>query len=191
VTPIDPPSTTDTAYRIPVGRNLVEYIAIVAWWGALLTLQSRGKSNVAAMTGLVIAGCMVKSIWFGAENMQQLREAARMNLAHHRFLLMMAINMSQMVLAFMFDFHLLQLINAKSFTGIAPGAGMAEVLFDFFYLSTLNFSFLGYSDVLPQTVPARIVNLTEIVLAFFTVIFMLSDFISLKDALRASDEGRL
>jgi hypothetical protein len=34
------------------------------------------------------------------------------------------------------------------------------------------------------------VNLTEIVLAFFTVIFMLSDFISLKDSLRAHDEGR-
>ena len=29
-----------------------------------------------------------------------------------------------------------------------------EALFDFVYLSTLNFSFFGYSDILPQTVPA-------------------------------------
>ena len=54
----------------------------------------------------------------------------------------------------------------------------------FFYLSTLNFSFFGYSDILPETVAAKIVNLSEIVLAFVTVIVMLSDFISLKESLR-------
>jgi len=58
------------------------------------------------------------------------------------------------------------------------------MLFDFVYLSTLNFSFFGYSDVLPQTVPARIENLVAILLAFVTVIFVLSDFISLKESLR-------
>jgi hypothetical protein len=180
--------SSESGYQIPVGRNVAEYIAIVGWWGALLALHSAGRVSAGTMTALVLAGCVAKSVLFGAENMQQLRIAAQMNLAHHRFLLMMAINMSQMVLAFTFDFHLLHLINAKSFTGIAPGAGLAEMLFDFFYLSTLNFSFFGYSDVLPQTVPSRIVNLTEIVLAFFTVIFMLSDFISLKESLRAGDQ---
>jgi hypothetical protein len=190
MTQVNPSAASDAPHTIPIGRNFVEYVVIIGWWGALLALQSNGRVSVSAMTGLVIVGCLAKSTWFGVENMQQLREAARFNIAHHKFLLMMAINMSQMVLAFMFDFQLLQLINAKSFAGIAPGAGLAEMLFDFFYLSTLNFSFFGYSDVLPQTVPSRIVNLTEIVLAFFTVIFMLSDFISLKDALRASDSGR-
>jgi hypothetical protein len=37
---------------------------------------------------------------------------------------------------------------------------------------------------MPQTVPAKLVTLMEVVLAFFTVIFLLSDFISLKDSLR-------
>jgi hypothetical protein len=61
---------------------------------------------------------------------------------------------------------------------------MAGMLFDFVYLSTPNFSIFGYSDVLPQTVPARIENLVAILLAFVTVIFLLSDFISLKESLR-------
>ena len=51
--------------------------------------------------------------------------------------------------------------------------------------STLNFSFFGYSEIMPQTVPAKIANLTEIVMAFVTVIFLLSDFISLKDSIRS------
>ena len=42
----------------------------------------------------------VKSVPFGAENMKQLFDAARQNLPHHRFLLLMGVNMSQMILAF-------------------------------------------------------------------------------------------
>lgn len=178
-------------YRIPIGRNVVEYLAILAWWLALLGLQTTATLSTGVLTVLVVAGCWVKTALFGAENMRQLFDAARRNLAHHRFLVLMGVNMSQMILAFALDFHLLHRLDAASFTGVAAGAGMAESLFDFLYLSTLNFSFFGYSDILPQTVPARLVNLTEILLAFFTVIFMLSDFISLKESLRAGDERDL
>jgi hypothetical protein len=100
----------------------------------------------------------------------------------------MAINMTQMILSFALDFHLLYLLDANSFQGVAGDIASSEALFDFFYLSTLNFSFFGYSDILPQTVPAKILNITEILLAFITVIFLLSDFVSLKDSLRSSDQ---
>lgn len=171
-------------YTFPVARNLAEYAAIIAAWVALWALQSSGWLSAGWMSLVVLGVCWLKTTLFGAENMQQLFEAAKTNLPHHQFLLVMGINMSQMILSFMFDFHLLQCIDGGSFTGVAAGAGHAEMLFDFFYLSTLNFSFFGYSDILPQTVAARLVNLTEIILAFVTVIFMLSDFISLKDSLR-------
>jgi hypothetical protein len=176
---------------IPVRRNLIEYAAIMGWWALLYQLHATGVLHAGAMSVLVVAGCWVKAILFGAENMRQLFDAARQNLAHHRFLVLMAVNMSQMILSFMFDFQLLQRIDANSFAGVAPTAGLGETLFDFFYLSTLNFSFFGYSDILPQTVAARIANLTEIVLAFVTVIFLLSDFISLKESLRRDPDATL
>ena len=171
-------------YRIPIARNVAEYGAIIGWWAILMGAHSSGLLSNGAISSIVVLGCWVKSGLFGAENMRQLFDAAKHNLAHHRFLMLMGVNMSQMILAFMFDFPLLQLIDDNSFSGVAVNAGLGESLFDFFYLSTLNFSFFGYSDILPQTVPARIVNLTEIVLAFVTVIFLLSDIISLKDSLR-------
>lgn len=117
------------------------------------------------------------------ENIRQLFDAAKLNLSHHRFLILMAINMSQMITAFALDFHVLYFINPSCFAGVAENVSSFEALFDFFYLSTLNFSFFGYSDILPQTIPAKIVNLTEIVLAFVTVIFILSDFMSLKESI--------
>lgn len=171
-------------FRIPILLNVVEYSAIVAWWVAGLYIVNQLGHNGVWASIVVIAGCWVKSIFFGRENLQQLYDAARSDLSHHRFLLLMAINMTQMILSFALDFHLLYAIDPTSFLGIGAEAAPAVVLFDFFYLSTLNFSFFGYSEILPQTVPAKLVNLTEIVLAFITVIFLLSDFVSLKDSLR-------
>jgi hypothetical protein len=68
-------------------------------------------------------------------------------------------------------------------------------VFEFSYYSTLNFTFFGYGDVTPQTVPAKFITMTEILLAFITVIFLLSDFISLKESLgkpagEVSQDGR-
>ena len=36
----------------------------------------------------------------------------------------------------------------------------------------------------PQTIPAKLITMMEVLLAFFTVIFLLSNFVSLKDSLR-------
>lgn len=173
------------ANGIPILRNTVEYIAILAIWFVLLQVANRGGLSEVAMSWMIVVACWLKSIFFGSENMSQLLEAARNNLSHHRFLMLMAINMTQMILSFAFDFHLLYCINRSSFLGVTGDVSDFEALFDFFYLSTLNFSFFGYSDILPQTIAAKTVNLTEIVLAFITVIFLLSDFISLKDSLRS------
>ncbi len=174
-------------FRIQVARNVAEYAAILGWWGIALLLINAGQLGVSLLTSLVLVGCWTKTGLFGAENLKQLYEAAQSNLAHHRFLVLMGINMSQMILSFAFDFHLLYCLNNACFSGVAKDVGQMEALFDFVYLSTLNFSFFGYSDILPQTVPAKIVNLTEIVLAFVTVIFLLSDFISLKESIRNRD----
>ena len=180
-----PPAKKPTAgFQIPVARNIVEFGLIIAWWLCVLWLVSQFETVGIWASLLVILGCWVKSVFFGTENMNQLYEAARSDLSHHRFLLLMAINMIQMILSFAFDFHLLYTIDRHSFLGIDSQAPFGVALFDFFYLSTLNFSFFGYSEILPQTVVAKIVNLTEIVLAFVTVIFLLSDFVSLKESLR-------
>ena len=181
------PRPESRQFTIPLYRNAVEYGAIFLWWLFLLWLVNAGYLGIGWFAMVVIAGCWTKTALFGIENMKQLYAAAQCNLAHHRFLILMGINMSQMIMSFAFDFHLLYCTDRSCFLGVGKEVGQLEALFDFFYLSTLNFSFFGYSDILPQTVPAKIVNLTEIVLAFVTVIFLLSDFISLKDSIRNRD----
>lgn len=163
-------------------RNLVEFVAIIAVWCGFQQLLERNLLQDAALP-LAIVLSLVKTLFFGVENIRQLFEATRSNQPYHRFMLLMLINMTQIILSFGLDFHCLYCINASSFSVELSEATSFERLFEFVYFSTLNFTFFGYGDVTPQTIPAKFITMTEILLAFVTVIFLLSDFISLKESL--------
>jgi len=107
-------------------------------------------------------------------------------------MLLMLINMVQIIVSFGLDFHCLFTVNPASFSVVPRSPTPLELVFEFLYVGTLNFIFFGYGDVTPQTVPAKFITMTEIVLAFVTVIFLLSDFISLKESLRIpkADDGK-
>lgn len=175
---------------IPVVRNVVEYAVLFAIWGVThLLIHSQVVGNTGLLL-LVLASMWAKSVFFGAENLQQLWFASRQNMAYHRFMVLMLVNMSQIITSFALDYHCLHCINSESFSGINPEFNAFELVFEFFYFSVLNFTFFGYGDITPMTVPAKLVTMTEVVLAFVTVIFLLSDFISLKDSIgRPKDEA--
>lgn len=170
-----------------VFRNIIEFFGIVALWFAFLQIRNLGLSPE-FLVPLLILISLCKTAFFGAENIRQLAEATRSNLAYHRFMLLMLINMIQIILSFGLDFHCLHTVNPGSFSITLESPTQFEAVFEFIYVSTLNFTFFGYGDVTPQTVPAKFITITEILLAFITVIFLLSDFISLKESLRKPQE---
>jgi hypothetical protein len=103
-------------------------------------------------------------------------------------MVLMLINMSQIITSFALDYHCLHSVSAESFSSIQPALTRPELMFEYLYFSVLNFTFFGYGDITPQTIPAKLLTMTEIVLAFVTVIFLLSDFISLRESLSEDDD---
>ncbi len=171
-------------------RNAAEYLAIVAIWLFCQALIQSAWLSANWLITVVLMAAWAKTLFFGMENLQQLRQASRDNLAYHRFMILMLVNMSQIMLSFGLDYHCLHCIDSASFGSINPAETMPEMVFDFFYFSVLNFTFFGYGDITPQTISAKLLTMTEIVLAFVTVIFILSDFISLKESIRPVGERR-
>jgi hypothetical protein len=169
-------------------RNLAEFVAMFVVWGALLLLIHAGWLGNAALAGIVVLVAWCKTAFFGAENLRELWQASQRNIAYHRFMLLMLMNMSQIITSFALDYHCLHWINPASFGSVGEIATEPKLVFEFFYYSVLNFTFFGYGDVTPQTVPAKLLTMTEIILAFVTVIFLLSDFISLKESIRGRPE---
>ena len=164
-------------------RNTLEFAAIFALWWALGRAIDDSTFSPTTLAALIVAVAWAKTAFFGIENIRQLWRASAENMAYYKFLLLMLVNMWQIVVAFSLDFHLLYRLAVDSFAGVNPMLVDGALLFEFFYFSSLNFMFFGYGDVTPQSIPAKLLTLTEISLAFVTVIFLLSDFISLKESI--------
>jgi hypothetical protein len=165
-------------------RNLVEFAAIFAIWQLTLLLVHYKIGTPTVLMALVAVIGGIKTAFFGLENLRQLREASTQDIAYHKFLMLMVVNMSQIIISFGLDYHVFYRLDPSSFGGLREDLAGAALVFEFFYYSSLNFMFFGYGDITPQTVLTKAVTLTEITLAFVTVIFLLSDFISLKESLR-------
>ncbi len=133
---------------------------------------------------VVLAAAFAKTVFFFVENLQHILMATRDNMPYHHVLGLMGVNMAQITVSFALDCWCLETAEPASFSSINAAWSQGEQMFEFFFFSVLNFSFFGFGDVTPQTIPAKLITMMEVLLAFFTVIFLLSDFVSLKDSLR-------
>jgi hypothetical protein len=167
-----------------VTRNLLEFAALFALWWLCLRAIGQKWASPQQLLGAVLVLAAAKMLFFGIENIRQLQRASAENIPYHKFLLLLLMNVWQVITSFGLDYHLLHKLEPSSFAVIGEQLTGASLVFEFFYYSALNFMFFGYGDITPQTIPAKILTLGEITLAFVTVIFLLSDFISLKESLR-------
>jgi Na+/H+ antiporter NhaD/arsenite permease-like protein len=165
-------------------RQVVETVVILVVAAIVHEIWRAGVVSPAAVCWIVAALALAKTAYFFVENLQHILLATSHEIPYHRFLALMGVNMAQITVSFTLDFFLLEAAEPESFAGFTAGLGEPRILFDCFFYSLLNFTFFGFGDITPQSIAAKLVTLMEVTLAFFTVIFLLSDFISLKDSLR-------
>ncbi len=165
-------------------RDTVELVFILTM-GALILHFNRTYPDMAqALVAAIVVLGAGKTIYFGGESLWHLLQASAKDVSYHRFLRLMALHMVQIAFSFAVDYYCLQEVRPGSFNGVDPALGEAEEMFEFFFLSVLNFSFFGFGDVTPATVPGKLLTLMEVGLSFLTLIFLLSDFVSIKESLR-------
>lgn len=146
--------------------------------------QSLGDERGRFLVWFVVGGAIAKTVYYFCESLLHLVEATAKDQPYHRFLMLMAYNMTEVTISFAVDFYCLNRLDPTSFSGIDSSLRGLELMFECFYFSVLNFSFFGYGDITPAHIPAKIVMLLEVITAFSTVIFLLSDFVSMKESMR-------
>jgi hypothetical protein len=169
-------------------RNLLEFLVILFIAELVVLIEQANWLSSNVLYGWIIAFCWLKTGWFVFETSLDLRQVSRKNMPYHHFLRVLGINMVQVVLSFGLDFYLLLKVDITCFNGINPDFSEPELLFECFYFSALNFSYFGYGDITPANIPAKLVTLTGILLGFMTVIFILSDFVTLKESISATED---
>jgi hypothetical protein len=92
--------------------------------------------------------------------------------------------------SFALDFFVLYRMDAASLAGMNARWGTAETFFNCWYFSALNFSFFGVADIVPITTSAKALLTVEALTSFFTMGFILADFVALREALRRTAPTR-
>ncbi|AFK04780.1 ion transport 2 domain protein [Emticicia oligotrophica DSM 17448] len=165
-------------------REIAEFAILFAVAYLFKVVYVQQFFSVHTLIIFITLWAFLKSIYFVFENSIHLLVATSQDIAYHKFLFLMTYNIGQMTLSFAVDFFCLYEVDKNSFIGVAPEFSKLEEAFEFFYFSVLNFTFFGYGDLMPNTIATKIVLLMEVIIAFLTIIFILSDFISMKDSLR-------
>jgi hypothetical protein len=169
-------------------RDVLEWIFLaVSSMAVLKANQVLGPEYQRTLLFAVVLLAVLKTGYYLMETLWTLIQATNEDVAYHKFLILVAYNMAEITVSFAIDFYCLYRVDAGSFDGIDPALDTPSLLFECFYFSVLNFSFFGYGDITPQHIPAKAVMLLEVITAFSTVIFLLSDFISIKESIRRRD----
>ncbi|HWA35232.1 MAG TPA: hypothetical protein VG737_13925 [Cyclobacteriaceae bacterium] len=162
---------------------IIQNVLIILFCFIVLYLdQMEFKSTHNAL--LVIFFSLVKSGFFVVMGFRKILYFSKSDLRYHHFLLFIGLSIGLMMVSFATDYFCLYQIDERSFAGIDPDVTLGEEIFKFFFFSVLIFSNLGVASVVPSSIPAEFVMMTEGVLSFITIILVLSDFISLKESLQ-------
>lgn len=161
---------------------IIENILVILFGLLIFYLDDREFKDAYSLA-LIFLFSLFKTGYFLASGFKKIVRFSKLNLSYYQFLAFIGLNIVMIIFSFSIDFLCLYQIDPVSFSGIAAHSNVFERLFDFFYYSLLIFSNIGMATILPETIAAKSLTMFESILSFVTIIFILSDFISLKESL--------
>jgi hypothetical protein len=133
---------------------------------------------------------VIKVLYVVVRCFRKIVTIAHLDLPYHRFLMFIAANVVLIVFSFSIDYWSVFHLDPASFTGLEETNNIAEEYFKLFYLSLLMFTNMGVANVVPVKIPAEALVMFEAIVSFVTLIFILSDYVVLRDSLRRLKEKK-
>ncbi|HRW74717.1 MAG: hypothetical protein H6568_04290 [Lewinellaceae bacterium] len=170
----------------PLLSLLIQHIAVLALGIAIFLLDKYEQFPARINYLILITVALGKSFYFLAHNFRSVRLVKGIQRTYNTFLTLMSINILLILISFAIDFFTLYQIYPSSFTGILASSS-EDTFVEFLYFSLVTFTTTGFGDIVPRTNEARILISMEIVLAFISIIFIISNFGSLVEHVQDQD----
>lgn len=180
--------------RIPLGARPILWgyvgsaaLAVAVYW--LATGLALPPLAVELLVVLLALGKSVVVVW---ANLTRVHQVTVEHLPFHRYLAFLVLSLSLLIFSFGLDTYLLQRLVPGSYAGFNPRFTELELLFESYYFSFLNLTIYGVVEIIPKSIAAKTLLIFEEALVFLTLVYVLSDFVSLRDSIRSSyrDEGQ-
>ncbi len=126
---------------------------------------------------LVVLFALLKTIYFTFSTFRQVNKSIRQCHSFMQLLCVFGILVFLIIFSFAADFTCLSAANNGSFQQLKMPGNLSHSgqLFGYFYFSVVTFASIGYGDIVPVTIPARLIVILEIAQSFVMVVFGLSN----------------
>lgn len=162
---------------------IFKYLLVTLLGFFLFIVDDQEFFNPLLTTSLIVILAALKSAYYVYFSYKKILEASRHEVMYHDFMLFMMVNISLVIFSFGLDYFCLNQVNPLNFVGIEKHLNTYELVFETWYFSVLNFSFFGYGQIMPTTIPGKLIIVMEVIMSFVTLVFILSDFLSLKESI--------
>ncbi len=122
----------------------------------------------------------IKVFYFLLSAFQKIRDTVYNNVSETKFLIIIFWSIILVIGSFSTDFVFLFYTSQDSFTGINPH-NIITVFVDCIFLSTSIFLNIGFSNIIPASIPSKILVTLEMVLSFIFLFGIISNFFSFQN----------
>jgi hypothetical protein len=143
-----------------------------------------GFFNQIATKITILILVIFKTCYFMVQSYNKIKEATEKHLPYYIFLQFMGYNIALLMFSFGIDYFVINEGIPGSFVGVNNDCSALRRFFDFLYYSSLNMTNFGFGTLMPLGMTAKIVTSLEVMLSFAAIIFVLSDFMSLKESMK-------
>jgi hypothetical protein len=162
---------------------IIKYVVIIMLGLIAFYLDELEILDPSINTPLIVLISLSKTGFFVQQSLRKIYEAVNRNVAYYRFLIFMTINVLTVVMSFGVDFFCLYQVDHSHFNGLPDGTSYTRLIFEFIYVSVLGFNNLGFYDVVPVSLASKSLVMVEILIYYFSIVLILSDFISIRDSI--------
>lgn len=164
-------------------KIIVKYFIVIIL--ALIVFITNASEHVNSQTNIafIVVFVIIKAVVFMFESLQKVIEVSKNDTPYYQFLLFLGLNIALIILSFSIDYYCLYKASPLSFSGVQRHESALFIFIDFIYLSIMAFTNFGYGNILAMSMVAKFILTIELIISYAFIIFILSDFISLKESI--------
>ncbi|HSZ24345.1 MAG TPA: hypothetical protein VK766_01430 [Cytophagaceae bacterium] len=165
-------------------KVVLEYIIVVGFGVIIFYIDDREISDVSQTKLFIAVISFFKTLYFAFFNYRKILEASKNDMPYYEFLLFICLNVLLIIFSFSVDYTCLHWIDSTSFSEISGDLSFGRTFCEFVYFSVLTYTNFGFGQSMPISGYAKLIIIFQDVIAYAMTIFILTDFVSLKESIR-------
>ena len=166
--------TIPVALKALVSRETALILLLLFIFNVLLWLiPHHAYANI--LSKLVVLFSVIKVYYMLAFSIRRLRSCLEYCHKFYDILGVYALIIAIMVLSFAVDYYCLMTCKPEAFLMTQQTSNTKLGVFDFLYFSIVTFATIGYGDIVPMVVEAKLLVLFEITSSFIMITFVISN----------------